>query len=121
MPGPLDHGEGCHKIAFVKVPDGYGGTTTKYQTGDPFVALIDKNSSATIKVAQQTGFTAIYTVSVLKDLEMEQGDLWYRDFDGQIFRTTSNPDDEAAPEESSFDFKVFEAEKTEIDSDLIVG
>lgn len=121
MPSPLDHGEGCHKIKSVTVPDGQGGTTTGYATGDPFTALISKDTSATVKVAEQQGFTASYTVYVDKNLEMSENDLWYRDDDMQIFRTVSNPGDTKAPDESTFDFKVFDAEKTEIDSDLIVG
>lgn len=119
MPSPIDHGELCFLINKVEIPDDFGGVIVGYETGEEFYALIDIDNSVQTRIAEQNGYTSTPQVSVMKNLDINSGDLFYTDYTKEIYQVVSNPDDQLTPMSSTMDFKVFNARKTEIDGEIL--
>lgn len=94
----------CVMMEKRSVPDGEGGFTTEWQDGAEFQAAIVRNSTATVRIAEQEGFTNVYTVTTGKNARLDFHDVFKRMSDGQIFRVTSNADDMQTPDVASFSF-----------------
>lgn len=96
-----------------------GGWTTGWELGPEFKAQIELDSSLEARVAASTGFVNLYTVRVPKELDFSNITYFSRAYQAVgksdepvVFRITSGPDEKAAPDESTLDFKVFNASKS---------
>lgn len=94
----------CTLLERRSTPDGEGGFTTEWADGAGFDAAIVRSTSNTVRVAEQEGFTNVYTVTVGKNVPLEYHDVFRRDGDGQVFRVTSNADDVQTPGVATFSF-----------------
>lgn len=95
--------------------DGEGGFTTTWADGAGFQAAIVRNSTAEVRIAEQNGFSNVYTVTVGVNVPLEFHDVFRRDSDGQVFRVTSNADDMRTPKVASFKFQQVMAEEWSIE------
>ena len=104
----------CVFLDKSKVPDGEGGYTVKWAEGAQFEAAIVFDSSTEARVAEKSGVTSLYTVSVPKDTPMKYHDVFKRLSDGKVFRATSDGDDKKTPQTASFRIFQFTAEEFEL-------
>lgn len=88
----------------VSVPDPMGGIMYKYQEGAHFFGQTLKDNSTEMKIAQQSGAKDVYTLVVLKPLELERKQLFRRLSDNADFTVTSPTRDMASPEKSGLKF-----------------
>lgn len=112
MPNPLDHSEKAVLLEKKRVSDGMGGYLTTWTEGADFDALIMLDSSMEARVAEKQGVIDLYTIMVAKSFPLESGDYFKRISDGQVFRVTSSPNEDATPTISSMDVKAFSAAKS---------
>lgn len=101
----------CVMLDKTTASDGEGGFTTVWKDGAKFKAAIVRNSTAEVRIAEQEGFTNVYTVTTAPNANLKYGDIFKRVSDGQIFRVTSNGDDLQTPSVSTFKFQQVAAEE----------
>ena len=101
----------CTLLERRSVSDGEGGFTTSWVDGAEFQAAIVRDTTATVRIAEQEGFTNAYTVTVGRNVPLEFHDVFRRASDGQVFRVTSNADDMQTPSVASFQFQQVSAEE----------
>ncbi len=101
----------CTLLERRSVSDGEGGFTTSWVDGAEFQAAIVRDTTATVRIAEQEGFTNVYTVTVGRNVPLEFHDVFRRASDGQVFRVTSNADDVQTPSVASFQFQQVSAEE----------
>ena len=104
----------CVFLDKSKVPDGEGGYIVKWAEGAQFEAAIVFDNSIEARVAEKSGVTSLYTVSVPKGAPMEYHDVFKRLSDGKVFRATSDGDDKKTPQTASFQISQFTAEEFEL-------
>lgn len=92
-------------------PDGEGGFVTEWTESAEFEAAITFDSSIQARIAEKSGVTSLYTVTVPKGLTLEYHDVFKRISDGKIFRVTSDGDDKVTPQRASFQFRQVTAEE----------
>ena len=97
-----------------RVSDGAGGFITSWVDGAEFEAAITFDSSMQARRAEAEGVTSLYTVTVYKNTELDYHDVFKRESDGQIFRITSNSDDQKTPQSASFQIRQYTAESWEL-------
>lgn len=93
------------------VPDGYGGVETTYVDGASFKGAIVYDGSTQAKVAQAMGVTALYTLTVHKDIILNYHDILRREKDGQIFRLTTDSNDLKTPKSATLNMRQYQAEE----------
>lgn len=81
--------------------DGQFGEKTTYAPGAAFKALLRKDQSPEVRVAEAQGVEEQYTVVVETGVMLKYGDVFRRDADGAVFRVTSNIADSTAPAAST--------------------
>ena len=96
------------------VSDGEGSFVVEWTEGANFKAAIVFDSSIEARVAEKSGVTSLYTVSVPKDIPMKYHDVFKRLSDGKVFRATSDGDDKKTPQTASFQISQFTAEEFEL-------
>lgn len=104
----------CVMIEKKRVPDGQGGTTTKYAEGAVFEAAITKNKTLEAVRAEKEGVTELYLVTTAKGVGLDFGETFKRLSDGAKFRVTTNAKDSETPKAASFSFERVRAERWEI-------
>lgn len=112
-----DYTVACTRLKAVREPDGEGGMKTAWKDGDDFTAAIAYDSSLAAKKAEREGVTALYTVTVDKDLTFAFHDVFRRNLDGKIFRATTDGGDKQTPARASFQKKQFRAEEWKLPVD----
>lgn len=101
----------CVLMEKVRVIDGLGGWTTAWAEGIHFSAAIKKDSSPTAMLAEKSGVTAVYTVTIPKGFPIQYHDAFKRVSDGQVFRVKSTPKDNESPSFSAIQFGQVQAEE----------
>lgn len=101
----------CVMMEKRTVSDGEGGFVTTWEEGAEFLAAIVRNMSSTIRIAEQEGFTNVYTVTTSTNAHLDFHDVFKRVSDGQVFRVTSDGSDVRTPEVASFSFEQVFAEE----------
>ena len=91
--------------------DGYGGTETVYVDGASIEGAIVYDGSTQAKVAQAMGVTALYTLTVRKEIVLDYHDVLRREKDGQIFRLTTDSDDLKTPRTAGLNMRQYQAEE----------
>lgn len=101
----------CTLLEKTRVPDGAGGYITGWTDGVEFTVYKYMSSTNEVRIAEQKGFTSVYSGFVDKDFPLNRGDV-FRDNETKItYRVTSDPNDNKAPEMSTLDYKEFSAER----------
>ena len=106
--------ESCTMLDKTTTADGYGGYITTYVDGAPFDAAIVLDNSMQARAAEKQGFTALYTVTTRKALNLQYHDVFRRDRDGKIFRVTSDGDDKRTPASATLNMRQVSAEEWEL-------
>ena len=104
----------CAMIEKKRIPDGQGGTTTKYVEGAEFDAAITKNDTLEAVKAEKQGVTEVYLITTRVGVGLDFGETFKRIKDGALFRVKSNSADSRTPEEATFAFERVRAERWEI-------
>ena len=95
----------------MRVPDGEGGFTTRWEDGVQSKAAISFDSSMEARSAEKQGVTSLYTITVPMNCKLEYHDTLKRLRDGKVFRVTSDGDDKITPTSASFQFAQVTAEE----------
>lgn len=112
FPGMLENfKEPCVLVEKQRVSDGEGGFVTSWVDAAHFDAVIATDSSTLAKIAESQGVKNLYSVLTASSAHLEFHDVFRRVRDGQVFRVTSDGDDNCAPSVSSFDFEKVSAEE----------
>lgn len=101
----------CVFMEKTRTPDGEGGYITAWAEGSELETAITFNSSMQARVAEKSGVTSLYTVTVDKKVVLEYHDVIKRLSDGKIFRVTSDGNDIQTPERAMFQFSQVTAEE----------
>ena len=88
----------------VSVPDPMGGILYTYQEGAEFLGGLVANNTTEMRIAQQTGAKALYTLVVDKKIVLEREQLFRRVDDGANFRVMTPTRDMTTPEKSGLKF-----------------
>ena len=102
----------CTLVERTRIPDGEGGWSTTWVDGPKFDAAIVLDSSMTARTAEAEGVTALYTVTVERNVQLEFHDAFRRDSDGKVFRVTKTND--PTPGVATFQFNQYQAEAWEL-------
>lgn len=95
----------------TRVPDGEGGWNTSWVQGLEFDAAVVRDTTLNARVAEKEGMTAVYTVTVDKNLPLDFHDVFKRLKDGQVFRVMSDSTDKETPDRATFQFHQVTAEE----------
>lgn len=101
-------------LVFVEkksVADGYGGFEITYVDGAEFKGGITTDNSTEMRVAEKNGVTALYTITVDKNLPLQYSDIIKRKSDNKYFKIVSDPDDMIAPAKATIKIKQAQAER----------
>lgn len=104
----------CVMMEKRTVSDGEGGFRTSWEQGAEFDAAIVRSNTSQVLIAEQEGFTNVYTVTTSPNAKLQFHDVFKRLSDGQVFRVTSNGDDMQTPKIASFQFQQVNAEEWEL-------
>ena len=104
--------EDCVMMNKTQIPDGMGGWKNNWKEGIRFKAAFQKNTTLEAKIAQQNGFTELYTITAYREYNIEFNDVIKRLSDGQIFKVTSKMTDNKSPAFSGINFGQVSAETT---------
>lgn len=103
--------ESCTILDKVTTSDGYGGYNVTWTDGAEFVAAIVLDTSMQARIAEKSGVTAMYTVTIKKIMNLQYHDVFRRESDGKIFRVTSDGDDKHTPASAGLDMRQVTAEE----------
>ena len=106
-----DFGKICVFEGKTRTPDGEGGGYIEWTDGAEFTAYQSLDTSMEARAAEKQGVTSVYSALVDKAVPIEYGDYFKEKEGGTVYRVTSNPDEEQAPNSSSFTLKFFTAER----------
>lgn len=106
--------ETCVLIEKKRTPDGEGGWSTTWTESIEFLAAIVMDTTLNARVAEAEGMTAVYTVTVDKNLPLDFHDVFKRLKDGKVFRVTSDSNDKETPNVASFQFHQVNAEEWQL-------
>ena len=104
----------CTILDKKREPDGEGGFHTVWFEGAKFMAAIVLDSSMQARIAEKQGVTGIYTITTANNVNLEYHDVFRRQYDGKIFRVTSDGDDKYTPASASLDMRQVTAEEYEL-------
>ena len=104
----------CMILDKKREPDGEGGWITSWHEGAKFMAAVTLDSSIQARIAEKEGVTGLYTVTTAKNINLEYHDVFRRQYDGKIFRVTSDGDDKFTPASASLDMRQVSAEEWEL-------
>lgn len=97
-----------------RVPDGEGGYNSSFAESVKFMAAIVFDSSVEARIAEKSGVTSVYTVTLDKSVPIRYHDVFKRLSDGKIFRVTSDGGDKKTPISASFQVQQVTAEEWSI-------
>ena len=97
-----------------EVADGRGGTKTTYTDGEEIEAAFTWDDSTEKDIADKDTAIPGYTITTKRDVILQYHALIRRASDGQIFRVTSNSNDNKTPLCSSLNMRQVTAEAWEL-------
>lgn len=106
-----DYMSTCTLIDKIRVSDGMGGYTVKWQDGAQIECAIRFDNSMQARVAEKQGVTSLYTIVTKKNINLQYHDVLRREEDGKIFRVTSDGDDNKTPPSASLNMREVSAEQ----------
>ena len=105
----------CAMMDLRTVSDGLGGFTYAWAEGAEFYAVIRKDASPEVLIAQRQGLAESFTVIVDKSVSLDYHDVFKRLNDGAIFRMAGATKDSAAPGMSSVQIAKAPCERWELE------
>lgn len=111
----------CNIMDKRTISDGYGGYDTKWSEGAEIRLAIVLDTSMEARIGEQQGVTALYTITMSKNLNLEYHDVVKRKSDGKIFRITSDGDDKHTPASASLDMRQVTAEEWKLNGEQVAG
>ena len=96
------------------VPDPMGGILIKYQEGAPFRAALVPDRTTEMRIAQQNGARALYTLVVDRKIALERGTHIRRVQDQADFNLLSDTADMQAPVRSALRFSQASVERVKL-------
>lgn len=108
--------EECVMMDRSSVPDGLGGFEYVWQEGASFMASIVKDNTLNARIAEKSGVTEVYTITVNKGIPLIFNGVFKRLKDNTTFRITSNITDSETPPRSTFQIGQVSAERWDIPS-----
>lgn len=106
--------ERCRFVERSRVPDGEGGYTVAWTDGAEFDAVIVRDTTMQARIAEASGVSSVYTVTVGRGVPVDFHDVFRRLRDGAIFRVTSLGSDKQTPDMATFQFQQVSAERWEL-------
>ena len=103
----------CIIMDKTTTPDGYGGVVTEWKEGATVKAAITYDNSLQARQAEKAGVTSLYTITTSKSVVLRFHDVVKRVSDNQIFRVTSNGDDNKTPDSAGLNMRQVSAEALE--------
>ena len=100
----------CVRMVPKREPDGSGGFITTWETGDTFMAAINRDTSTEARIAEAAGTVRAYTVTVRRDVRLKYHDVIKRLSDGETFRITSDNGEKKTPACTALDMAQSTAE-----------
>lgn len=107
--------EDCTMLDKKTKADGLGGFKNEWTDGATFRAAVVKDNTLDAKVAEKSGVTELYTITVKKGTPLVFHDVFRRNSDGAIFRVTSNIKDSESPSAASFQIGQVSAERWKLE------
>jgi len=98
----------------ITTPDGYGGYYSVWQEGAEFQAAATFDSSIQARIADVQGVTSLYTITTLKNINLQYHDVVKRKSDNKVFRVTSDGDDKKTPSSATLNMRQVSAEEWEL-------
>lgn len=93
------------------IDDGYGGVITTWSEGATIQGALVYNTSSQQQIAQELGSTSSYRFTVRKALALDYHTVIQRKSDGNVFRLTSNSDDNKTPGSAGLNMRQYTAEE----------
>lgn len=93
------------------IGDGYGGTVTVWTDGAEIDGAIVYNNSTQMMIAQASGVSTVYTITVKKSVELDYHTVLRRNSDSKVFRITTNSDELKTPESATLNMRQYNAEE----------
>lgn len=94
--------------------DGYGGVEEVWVDGASVKGALVLNSSMQAKIAQKEGVNDVYTLTTKKNVNLAFHQVIKRVSDGQIFRVTSNGNENKTPKTSKIDMRQVSCERWQL-------
>lgn len=94
----------------VTVSDGEGGYIAQWQEGAEFTAAARLDNSLQARTAKAAGVKDLYTITTRKNVTLDFHDVVKRVSDGQVFRVTSNGNDQKTPDSAYLNMRQVSAE-----------
>lgn len=85
--------------------DGMGGFETKYIEKMSFIGGISTDNASESKIAEKNTPTTTFTLTTMKDVEINYGNLIKDAETGNIYKITSDPNDMIIPKKSKLNIK----------------
>ncbi len=95
----------------VNTTDNMFGVKVIYEPGAKFRAMLIKDQSPVMRVAEAQGVEERYTIVVERGLILKFGQVFRRDEDNAIFRVVSSITDSEAPDKSTVQIGAVTAKK----------
>lgn len=96
----------------ISQSDGLGGIEFVYIEGVKFKGVITRESNTQIRIAEQEGLKAVYTLSTSKSIQIDFGDLIK--YEGKVYKVVSNKNELQTPHFSNLDLQQYIVEKYEV-------
>lgn len=106
--------EECTFMERIRTPDGAGGWHVEWREGSTFLAHIKLSNSDQMRIAEREGSVSNYTISTLRDMPLQEHDVFKRNRDGKNFRVTGDGKDQQSPGTSQISLSIVQAEKWEL-------
>lgn len=89
--------DSCTILNKITESDGEGGSITSWKDGAEVECAIVLDASLSARIAEKEGFTNVYTITTRKNVQLDFHDVIRRNYDGKIFRVTSDGSDKTSP------------------------
>ena len=112
--------ESCTIIDKRTSNDSYGGVITEWIDGATFDCAVTLDNSTQARVANKEGVKDLYTATTKRNINLQFHDVFRRNSDGKVFRSTSDGDDAKTPKSAGLDMRVVSCEEWVIPNQEII-
>ena len=104
------------KIDKIRKTAENGETYYEYVDGAKFFGWLVKNDSMPARIGMAQGVRNVYTMMTKKNIKLDYHDVFRRDADGKVFRSTGDGEDMETPIVAGLNLRKVSAEEWEIPS-----
>lgn len=105
--------EPCQFIDKTTAKDSYGGVIQVWKPGAEFNAAFKLDNSTEARIAASQGVKNLYTVTVKRNIPLDDGQIIQRLETGKYLRITSDGTDQKTPKSAGLDMRQASAELLE--------